>query len=67
MAERSPRAQPRPSGFLSILSASIALDSNVLEKSEESPIEMTLAGRKNELELDEAAILNAGARNSQTV
>jgi hypothetical protein len=50
-----------------MLSASTDLDSAVLEKSEESPIEMTLAGRKGELETEGAAILNAGAENSQTV
>ena len=50
-----------------MLSVSTALDSAVLEKSGESPIEMTLAGRKNELEAEGAVILNAGARNSETV
>jgi hypothetical protein len=46
---------------VSVLSTSTARDSTAREKSEESPIETTLAGTKYEFEEEAAAILNPGA------
>jgi hypothetical protein len=50
-----------------MLSASAALACTGLEKSDISPIEMTLAGTEKELDEEAAAIRKTEARNSQTV